>query len=47
MTKSEIYKELESLLEFSTKEKIIQYLCNWFSSNDLIEFIEFIKTEQI
>jgi hypothetical protein len=45
MTKAEIFKKMEELLELSSKETLLTLMFNYFSSDDLEGFLEFIKEE--
>lgn len=46
MSKSEIYDDLKELTEHVDKERLLIHLFNFFSIDDLDEFVEFIKTEE-
>lgn len=52
MNKKDVYKELEDLYVDNqdnnkiVAEEIIQDLCNFFDSNVLAEFVEFVKEER-
>ena len=49
--KDKLYEELKSLLSGNYNydvigvEKITQILCNWFSSDELADFIEYLGDE--
>lgn len=45
MNKNNVIAELIELLEGYDKEFILQAMFNYFSTDELIEFIEFIKSE--
>ena len=41
----ELFNELEDKLNNKGSDEIIQYLGNYFSSNDLVEFLDFLEDE--
>ena len=45
MNKKELYSEIESRLLDLDSSTFAKLLCDWFDSNELKEFVEFIKKE--
>lgn len=46
MTKNELYDEFEILLEFDSKETLLKYIFDYFSSDELARLLEHIKSEK-
>ena len=45
MTKAELYDEFEILLEFDSKENLLKYVFDYFSSDELERLLNHIKEE--
>ena len=46
MTKAELYDEFETLLEFDSKENLLKYVFDYFSSDELERLLNHIKEEK-
>lgn len=46
MTKSDVYDELEEILEYNSKEDLLKYLFDYFSKQNLIDLLKHIKEEK-